>query len=345
MKGDPDPEIRKGFRAIFRDIYDSDTTQTIVSIIILLNGILYIIQTGDWTDNCCVHNSDAQELVEYIDLGFLLLYTIELSLNVYSHFFWEFWRKTKWNWFDFLVILASWIPVQNLAAIRLLRTLRLVRLNGKLGSFAFIIKTLRRSMLGVATLLALLVGITIIYAILGVRLFGEVSDKFEDFFTTTWTLFITMSGESWPDFAEHLIEEFWYATLYFGTFIVAESVIVLNMVIAVFIEKTAEVLRELKDGKRRKSAKGDSSHEFDVLPIPFSVTVNDGSVDVNSKDVRRCVLVLFNWESQNIISSLECRNGVNLILTNNWFPRIAKPILEGNLLHFQSVLRTSIGYV
>jgi len=49
---------------------------------------------------------------------------------------------------------------------------------------------------GVASLLALLVGITIIYAILGVGLFGQVSDKFEDFFTTTWTLFITMSGES-----------------------------------------------------------------------------------------------------------------------------------------------------
>jgi len=126
---------------------------------------------------------------------------------------------------------------------------------------------------------------------------------------------------------------------------VAESVVVLNMIIAVFIEKTAEVLRELKDERRRKSAKSDGSHDFDVLPIPYSATVNDESVDVNWKDVRRCVLVLFTWESQNVISSLECRNGVNLILTNNWFPRIAKPILEGNLLLFQSVLRTSIGYV
>jgi len=51
-------------------------------------------------------------------------------------------------------------------------------------------------MVGVAGLLTLLVSITTIYAILGVGLFGEVSDEFEDFFTTFWTLFITLNGES-----------------------------------------------------------------------------------------------------------------------------------------------------
>jgi len=342
MRGEPDPEIRKGFRARFRDIYGSDTTQTIVSIIILLNGILYIIQTGDWTDNCCVHNSDAQELVEYIDLGFLLLYTIELSLNVYSHFFWEFWRKTKWNWFDFLVILASWIPAKNLAVIRLLRTLRLVRLSGRLGSFAFIIKTLRKSMAGVATLLSLLVAITVIYAILGVGLFGEVSDKFEDFFVSIWTLFITLNGESWPDFAEPLLEKFWYTALYFGSFIVIVSVVVLNMIIAVFIEKTAEVLRELRYETGRNSIKGDPDHEFDMLPIPISAPEYSGGDDFNWEEVQRCVYVLFSWENQNLISRLECREGVNLILTSNGFRRLAKPIREGHLQLVQSLLRTPI---
>lgn len=86
--------------------------------------------------------------------------------------------------------------MENLAVIRLLRTLRLFRISGKLGSFAFIMKTLRKSMGSVATLFSLLVGFMTIYAVLGVGLFGEVSDEFEDFFIAFWTLFITLNGES-----------------------------------------------------------------------------------------------------------------------------------------------------
>ena len=117
-------------------------------------------------------------------------------MNFYANFFCDFWTNTKWNWFDLVVILASWFPAKNLAVIRLLRTLRLVRISGRLGSFAFIIRTLRKSMAGVGALLGLLIGFMTIYAVLGVGLFGEASEKFEDFFTAFWTLFITLNGES-----------------------------------------------------------------------------------------------------------------------------------------------------
>jgi len=339
-KGEPNPEIRTSFRAIFRNFYDNDFTQIGVSVIIVLNGLLYIIQTSVWTDNCCVHNSDAQELVDLIDFGFLLFYTIELILNFYAHFFWDFWRNTKWNWFDFTVILASWLPAENLASIRLLRTLRLVRISGRCGSFAFIIKTLRKSMTGIAALLGLLVGITLIYAILGVGLFGEVSDNFEDFFTTVWTLFVTLNGESWPEFAAPLIDEFWYTRLYFGTFIITVSIIVLNMIIAVFIQKTAEVLNEHRDKIHRKRSKGNLRDERDLRPIPDRVAVNDGSIDLNKKEVKHCVLVLFSWENENVISDSECRNGVNLILTSSGFRSLARPIREGNFQLVRLLLPT-----
>jgi len=195
-------------------------------------------------------------------------------------------------------------------------------------------------MTGVATLFALLVGITIIYAILGVGLFGEASDRFKDFFTATWTLFITLNGESWPDFAEPLVGEFWYTTWYFGTFIVIVSVVVLNMIIAVFIEKTAEVLREQRVETLAENGKSDPRDEYDVLSILDSTTLNDGTGDFDWKDLQRCVFVLFGWESQNVISTLASRKGVQLLLTKSGFRSLSKPILEGNLLLVQSLLRT-----
>jgi len=228
-------------RAWLREFYSKEITQMIVSVIIILNGVMYVIQTSKWSETCCVDNEDAQNIFDSVDFCFLLLYTVELSFNFYAHFFWEFWRKTKWNWFDAVVILASWFPWENLAVIRLLRTLRLTRVSGRVKSFTFVVETLQKSIAGIGTLMAMLVGFVTIYAVLGVGLFSENSDQFEDFFTATWTLFITLNGESWPDFAEPLIDEYWYTKLYFGTFIITVSVVILNMIIAVFIEKTAEV--------------------------------------------------------------------------------------------------------
>jgi len=178
---------------------------------------------------------------------------------------------------------------------------------------------------------------------LRVGLFGEVSDKFEDFFTASWTLFVTLNGESWPEFAEPLIDEFWYTTFYFGTFIITVSVIVLNMIIAVFIEKTAEVLREQRDKTSRKRAKADPCGEFNVLPSTNSVTIYNGTNDFNWKEVQYCVFVLFVWENQNFISRLERMKGVKLLLTSSSFRSLAKLIREKNIQLVQSLLRTRIG--
>merc|ERR1712173_120971 len=91
--------------------------------------------------------------------------------------------RTRWNLFDLIIIGASWIPADtSMAAIRLLRILRLVRITGRLKSFQLILKTLRASLVGIGSLLLLLLGIMTLYAILGTGLFGQKSELFGDFF-------------------------------------------------------------------------------------------------------------------------------------------------------------------
>lgn len=241
-----------------------------------------------------------------------------------------------------VIIGASWIPRQNLAAIRLLRTLRLARISGRVKSFVFVIQTLQKSMSGIGTLMALLVGFVTIYAVLGVGLFGDRSEQFEDFFTATWTLFITLNGESWPDFAEPLIDQYWYTKLYFGTFIITVSVVVLNMIIAVFIEKTAEVWRSQREEKTKKE-KG-----MELLPVsagePLSSSAGDqipgGRYMFNLTNVQQRAFILFDWEDQNLISWQDCRSGLRQIFTFSGFQILNKPILEGDLRKVQSLLRT-----
>jgi len=241
-----------------------------------------------------------------------------------------------------VIIGASWIPRQNLAAIRLLRTLRLARISGRVKSFVFVIHTLQKSMSGIGTLLALLVGFVTIYAVLGVGLFGDRSEHFEDFFTATWTLFITLNGESWPDFAEPLINQYWYTKLYFGTFIITVSVVVLNMIIAVFIEKTAEVWRS-----QREELKTENEEGMELLPVSAGMPLSSSAVDqiqggrymFNLTNVQKHAFVLFDWEDQNLISWQDCRSGLRQIFTIRGFQSLNKPILEGNLRKVQSLLR------
>jgi len=240
-----------------RYTYEKNWVPTLVIVIICFNGLLYIVQSTNWNRYCCVHNEQATKKIDQIDEWLLRFYTLELCVNFYAHFFYQFWQS-RWNIFDVVVIGASWIPMDsNVAAIRmsrLLRTLRLVRIGGRVESFKIIIVTLQNSLNGVWTLMFLLAGLMTIYAILGVALFGKDSAYFQDFINAIWTLFVTVNGEYWPEIMDDILEDHWYTTLYFGSFIVIAGMIIMNMIVAVFILQMGKAMRE--KGKR-VSMRGD----------------------------------------------------------------------------------------
>jgi len=240
-----------------RYIYEQNWIQTLVIVIICINGLLYIVQATNWNRYCCINNVEATRLINEIDDWLLYFYTLELCVNFYAHFFYKFW-ESRWNKFDVVVIGASWIPMDsNVAAIRmsrLLRTLRLVRIGGRVEAFKVIIVTLQNSLNGVWTLMFLLAGLMTIYAILGVALFGEDSGYFRDFINAIWTLFVTVNGENWPDIMKDIQEDHWYTTLYFGSFIVIAGMIIMNMIVAVFILQMGKAMR---DRGKRVSVRGD----------------------------------------------------------------------------------------
>jgi len=51
----------KSCRAWIRELFDRDSTEITVNIIIILNGFLHVIQTSRFTDDCCVDNLEAQK--------------------------------------------------------------------------------------------------------------------------------------------------------------------------------------------------------------------------------------------------------------------------------------------
>jgi len=337
-------EGSQSVRDWLREFYGRYSTQKAVTVIISLNVLLVVIQTTRLTANCCVGNEKSQAIINQIDLCFLIFYTLELGLNFYAHYFWEFWKCT-WNSFDFLVILGSWIPGQNVAAVRMLRMLRLVRITGRTESLAFILETLYQSMNGIVGLLWLLMGVVTMYALLGVGLFKEKSDKFRDFLTACWTLFITLTGESWPHIAEPLVEQYWYAPIYFSTFVITGSVVIINVILAVFID-TAKLVTlrrmDMCDEVQKMKPQNDIVANLKVNTMQPTSVVN-GSMSAsrlyfNRTDVQHCVYILFDWEDLNLISRAECRVGVDMILTFKGYSVLVEPILDGNLQYARTIL-------
>merc|ERR1719285_674942 len=172
--------FQRKIRGRVRAFIDSDRTQKVVSSLILLNGVLYIIESGNWSPGCCIDNEGVRDAINIVDYGFLAVFTVELVLNFWSHTICEFF-SVKWNIFDLVVIGASWMPTgNNVTAFRLsrlIRTFRLLRVGGRIEPILIVLSTLYGSLSDIGALISVLLGVMIVYAILGVGLFEEYSES------------------------------------------------------------------------------------------------------------------------------------------------------------------------
>ncbi len=92
------------------------------------------------------------QILDGIDTMFTAVFTLELLVNMYAHWFRPFWQD-GWSIFDFFVIALSLValgPVEMpISVIRLMRTFRVVRLFGRMRALRQIILALTASLIPV----------------------------------------------------------------------------------------------------------------------------------------------------------------------------------------------------
>lgn len=158
--------------------------------------------------------------------------------------------KSGWNNFDFAIIILSVMPVagQFSTVARLVRLLRVTRLVTKSRELRAIVSTLARSIPSIFNILILLGIFFFIYAIAGYHLFREVDpDHWSSFLTATTTLFQIITLEGWVDVMQPVITElgplYW---LYFASFILIGTFIIINLFISVIVRKSEEAYQQLQ---------------------------------------------------------------------------------------------------
>ena len=161
--------------------------------------------------------------------------------------------RDGWNIFDFTVVVLALIPTTGEFAIvtRLFRLLRVVRLISTIKDLRLIVAALVRSIPSVGHVTILMSIVVYIYAIMGYHLFHQHDpENWRDLGTSLLTLFNILTLEGWTDVMDAAMAVYPWAWVYFISFVVVGTFVVINMFIAIIINNLDEAkvdrLRELE---------------------------------------------------------------------------------------------------
>lgn len=228
------------------------------------------------------------ELVQTLDMIVLSFFLIELviRLGAYGSSPHKFF-KNSWNNFDFIIIVICLLPIhsQYAAVVRLLRVLRVLRLITALPELQLLVGALLKAIPSIGYISVLLILDFYIYACVGTFLFGDNDPyHFGNLHRSMLTLFKIVTLEGWVEIMSIQMygSDVWHfdypikllavpqaapisSAIYFISFILFGTMIVLNLFIGVIMNGMSEMQAEF-EAKRRNSKKGKSDGlEGDVL--------------------------------------------------------------------------------
>lgn len=245
----------------FRFIVDSIFFQYFIITVILATGLIVGLET--YPAIMATHG----DLLHVLDHIVLYIFVIEILLKIGSNGSkpWEYFYD-GWNVFDFIIVAVCFLPIGGayIAVLRLARILRVLRLITAMPRLQLLVGALLKSFPSMSYVGILLILLFYIYAVLGTFLFG-MNDPlhFGDLQTSFLTLFKVITLEGWIEimniqiFGSHIYgyENFKHivtqpmahpfaAPLYFISFILLGTMIMLNLFIGVIINGMDETRKE-----------------------------------------------------------------------------------------------------
>ena len=204
-----------------------------IIVLILMSGALLGLQTVPEIDDPYGH---LLVLGNQIILGIFILEAIlkmtALAPKPQRYF------QDGWNLFDFTIIVFSLVPATGAFAMiaRLGRLLRVLRLISTIQDLRLIVSALVKSIPNVGHILMLMSIIVYIYAIIGFQLFHEHDpDRWGNIGLSILTLFEIITLEGWVDINARAMELNSFAWIYFVSFVIVGTFVVVNLFIAVVI--------------------------------------------------------------------------------------------------------------
>lgn len=249
--------------AACKRVADSSRFQIFIFGVILVNAAVLGLETYESIDR------DVGESLALVNDVCLAIFVIEIAIRIAAHgrrpqdYF-----KSGWNVFDFVIIGGAFLPGlrENATALRLLRLLRIVRVVSLFPDLRFLIRGMAASLPPIGSM-AMLTGLLIyIYGILGWIFFANTDPaRWGDVGQAMLSLFVVLTLESWPDIMGEVIDDHPWAWIYFISYVLTASFLLINMVIAILINSLEEVkaMEAIEEHLERRRGEREESGEAD----------------------------------------------------------------------------------
>ncbi|MFC7367514.1 MULTISPECIES: ion transporter [Vreelandella] len=237
------------WQARFETLRSNKIFESVVIAIIVVSALMIGAKTYD-------EASRFERWLVYLDVAVTVFFLVELLIrmaaerNLISFF------KKGWNIFDFLIVTASLIPMDDSEMVllaRLLRIFRVLRLVSMIPELRLLLVALVKSIPRMGYVALLMFIIFYIYAAVGSFIFHSVDEQlWGNIALAMLTLFQVATFESWATAVLYpTMEHFPYAWIYFLTFIFLNAFIFLNMMIGIVLDvmQKESALIDLESGE------------------------------------------------------------------------------------------------
>lgn len=234
--------------------------QRIIIAMILLAGVLAGLETN--ASFVAKHRT----LLHIFDFTVLAVFITEAVLKLMT----QRWRyfSDGWNVFDFFIVVICCLPINSQFAVvlRLTRALRLLRLVTALPKLQLLVGALLKS-LSAMGYVGLLLGLMFyIYAVAGIHLFGTQDPRhFGTMPAALLTLFQMITLDDWGNiFADARGSSPVTTGIYFVSFIMLGTMIMLNLFIGVITSSMTEMHAEM-DRAKEENNPNSALHDLAVI--------------------------------------------------------------------------------
>jgi voltage-gated sodium channel len=236
-------------KAFARSVVEARWFEPFMIGLILFNGLLIGLETSR---EITARYDDLLHFGNHVILGVFILEALLKITAVAPRF--RLYFGNGWNLFDFSIVVLSLVPATEDFALvaRLVRILRVLRLVSAVPQLRLIVATLVRSIPGMGHVILLISIIFYTYAVTGFHLFHEHDpEHWGSLGAALLTLFQMVTLEGWVDVMETAMEAHSWSWIYFVSFVLIGTFVMLNLFIAVVINNldaaNAEKLEELRE--------------------------------------------------------------------------------------------------
>lgn len=215
-----------------------------ITVVILVQAAVLVLETISELKNYTL-------LFNLINAFVLSVFVVEAALKIFSSYpnMSKYFRD-GWNILDFTIIVVSLLPLSGgyTTVARLIRLLRVVRLTNRYREMSVVVMTLIKSLPSMANVFLLLSLIFFIYSIAGYNLFSSVdSENWGTLPRSILTLFQILTLEGWVEIMSSVTDVNPLYVIYFVSFILIGTFVVINIFVAVIVNKSEEAYKQIEN--------------------------------------------------------------------------------------------------